>query len=261
MTSSPVLFPAFEKAAEDAVVRLGAGHLRTLADRIAAGWPDHAALQSVPVSGFAETARAVLAAQRAAGVPDAEAAAYLRGLAAGHAQQLAGVRVESVWSGPGTHAVPVRATAQVLVELVATAAHELLLMTYSAKPYQPLLDALAVAMARGVTVRVVVETLQGAGSALTGAEPAAAFASVPGIELWHWPVAQRAEDGAKMHAKIAVADRRALLVSSANLTQAGIGKNIEAGLLVRGGAAPLRAAEHIAELRAKGFLTRLWPGT
>ena len=60
-----------------------------------------------------------------------------------------------------------------------------------------------------------------------------------------------------MHAKLAVADRRVLLVSSANLTQSGVSKNIEAGLLVRGGTAPLRAAEHIDALRAAGALTRL----
>jgi phosphatidylserine/phosphatidylglycerophosphate/cardiolipin synthase-like enzyme len=81
------------------------------------------------------------------------------------------------------------------------------------------------------------------------------------VQLWHWPVLQRLEAGAKMHAKLAVADRRTLLVSSANLTQSGVGKNIEAGLLVRGGAAPKRAAEHIDELKAKGVLTRLKPGT
>jgi phosphatidylserine/phosphatidylglycerophosphate/cardiolipin synthase-like enzyme len=37
-----------------------------------------------------------------------------------------------------------------------------------------------------------------------------------------------------MHAKVAVADRRVLLVSSANLTVSGIDENIEAGVLVRG---------------------------
>ncbi|HEY9392149.1 MAG TPA: hypothetical protein VIR27_20550 [Mycobacteriales bacterium] len=38
-----------------------------------------------------------------------------------------------------------------------------------------------------------------------------------------------------------------------------VGRNIEAGVLVRGGAAPRRAAEHVAELRANGVLTRLYP--
>lgn len=60
-----------------------------------------------------------------------------------------------------------------------------------------------------------------------------------------------------MHAKLAVADRQLLFVSSANLTQSGVAKNLEAGLLVRGGTAPQRAAEHIAELKATGVLVPL----
>ncbi|MER7333520.1 MULTISPECIES: DISARM system phospholipase D-like protein DrmC [unclassified Micromonospora] len=249
--------PAFEAAAEATVNRLGPGHLRVLADRLGDGSPEQAVRHAVPVPGFAEAAGAVLAAQRASGLRSAEAASYLRGLAAGHAQRSAAVRIESVWSGPSTHPVPVRSTAQVLVDLVAEAQTELLLMTYSAKPYPPLLAALTAAVTRGVAVNVVVETLAGAGRALQGAEPAAAFANLPGVRLWHWPVERRAEDHAKMHAKIAVADRRVLLVSSANLTQSGVNRNIEAGLLIRGGPAPQRAAEHIAELQSRGVLARL----
>lgn len=249
--------PDFEEAVADAATALAPAQLRTFAGRIAAGWPREAILQAVPVPGFVGAASSVLDAQRAEGVTDAEAAAYLLGVAAGRAHHAGAVRVDSVWSGPSTHSVPVRATAPVLVELVDEAAYELALMTYSAKPYPPLLDALAEAVARGVSVTVVVETLQGAGSALAGAEPAAAFASIPGVELWHWPPGMRGEEGARMHAKLAVADRRALLTSSANLTQSGVDANIEAGLLVRGGTAPRRAAEHIADLRARGVLARL----
>ena len=249
--------PAFEAAAEAAVSRLGPAHLRVLADRLGGGWPQQAVRHAVPVPGFAETAGAVLAAHQVSGLSDGEAAAYLRGLAAGHAQRSAAVRVESVWSGPSSHPVPVRATAQVLVDLVRDARSELLLMTYAATRYPPLLAALTAAVDRGVAVTVVVETLDGARGALNGAEPAAAFADVPGVQLWHWPVEQRAEGRAKMHAKIAVADRRVLLVSSANLTQSGVNKNVEAGLLVHGGTAPQRVAEHIAELQSRGVLTRL----
>ena len=165
--------------------------------------------------------------------------------------------METVWSGPGSHHVPVRATAAVLGDVVREARHELLLMTYSARPHQPLSDALGAAISRGVAVTVVVETLQGAGSALSGDEPYQAFTGIPGIELWHWPTSQRTESGAKMHAKLAVADRRVLLVTSANLTQSGVTKNIEAGLLIRGGTVPVRAAEHIDALRSSGKLTRL----
>ena len=99
-------------------------------------------------------------------------------------------------------------------------------MTYSARQYQPLTVALQAAVSRGVHVSVVVETLQGAGSALAGDEPYQAFTGIAGIDLWHWPSAKRTEPGAKMHAKLAVADRCVLFVTSANLTQSGVGKNI-----------------------------------
>ena len=97
------------------------------------------------------------------------------------------------------------------------------------------------AVGRGVTVVVVVETLAGASGALSGEEPATAFLAVPGAQVWHWPTGRRSAQSSKMHAKLAVADNEVLLVSSANLTQSGISKNIEAGLLVRGGPAPARA--------------------
>jgi phosphatidylserine/phosphatidylglycerophosphate/cardiolipin synthase-like enzyme len=235
-------------AAAEAVGALGPARLHTLADGLERGEPDVALCGALPVAGYADAVRAVRAGQRMAGVPDHLAAAYLRGVADGWQRNAAAQRVESVWSGPGSHAVPVRSTVRVLVELIDEAVGELLLTTYSARPHRPVIDALAAARTRGVRVAVVVETLQGAGGALSGAEPAAAFHSVPGIELWHWPVDKRPDLSARMHAKIAVADRRALLVSSANLTQSGADMNIEAGLLVRGGAAPQRAAEHLDRL-------------
>jgi phosphatidylserine/phosphatidylglycerophosphate/cardiolipin synthase-like enzyme len=144
-----------------------------------------------------------------------------------------------------------------LADIVSEAQHELLLMTYSARPHQMLTESLRAAIARGVAVSVIVETLQGAGSALSGEEPYRAFTAVEGIELWHWPTSRRTEPGAKMHAKLAVADRRTLLITSANLTQSGVAKNIEAGLLIRGGPVPRRAAEHVHALQASSDLTRL----
>lgn len=247
---------AFEEAAVAAAPRLGAVGLRNLADRVAADWPAHAILASGG-QRFAEAAAPVLAALDSHGGTPTEVAAFLRGMAAAHEQLSSSVTVETVWSGPSSHAVPVRATAQALIEVIAEARHELLLMTYSAKPHAEIRTALEAATAHGVAVTVVVETLRGAGSALAGAEPAAAFSAIPGVDLWHWPVGNRTESGSKMHAKLAVADQRVLLVSSANLTQSGVAKNIEAGLLVRGGQAPRRAAEHISQLRATGVLDRL----
>ncbi|WP_158884564.1 DISARM system phospholipase D-like protein DrmC [Amycolatopsis anabasis] len=246
----------FEAIAAAAAPTLGAAALRTLADRVGEGWPEHAVLSGMG-NTFTVATRPILRALDDSETPQTQAAAFLRGLAAGYAQHAASVEVETVWSGPSSHSVPVRATAQALIQVVTEATSELLLMTYSAKPHEPLREALASAIERGVQVTVVVETLQGAGSALAGAEPAAAFARINGLQPWHWPVSKRSEPGSKMHAKLAVADRRVLLVSSANLTQSGVQKNIEAGVLIRGGSAPVRVAEHIVELKSKGMLDRL----
>lgn len=247
---------AFERAAVSAAPKIGAAALRTLADRIAGGWPDEAILDEGG-DRFGGTVGPLLIARRSAKVSVVYAEAFLRGVAAAHDQLTTSITVETVWSGPSSHAVPVRATAQALTELIAEARHELLLMTYSARPHDDITAALTDAVNRGVAVTVVVETLQGAGSALSGSEPAAAFSRIAGVEIWHWPVDRRTEIGSKMHAKLAVADRRLLLVSSANLTQSGVAKNIEAGLLIRGGHAPLRIAEHITELKAHQVLDRL----
>lgn len=246
----------FETVATELAPTVGAATLRVLADRVREGWPEHAVLADVG-STRNDEARRILHALAAASTSREHAAGFLRGLAAGYAAHSSSVSVETVWSGPGSHSVPVRATAQALTQVVQEATDELLLMTYSAKRNEPLRQALVSAIERGVRTTVVVETLRGAGSALAGAEPAAAFADIRGLRLWHWPVGQRGDPGSKMHAKLAVADRSVLLVSSANLTQSGTQKNIEAGILIRGGTAPARAAEHILELRSRDVLQRL----
>lgn len=240
---------ALEGAAAELLRRLGPAALRTVVGHAMDGRPRDVIVRATP--------DAVRLLDALGAVDPAAGLAYLTGLAAGYAQRAAEANVETVWSGPGSHHVPVRATAAVLADVVREAERELLLMTYSARRYQPLTDALKSAVDRGVAVSVVVETLQGAGSALGGDEPYQAFVGIRGVDLWHWPSSRRTEPGAKMHAKLAVADRRVLFVSSANLTQSGVTKNIEAGLLVTGGAAPLRAAEHVDTLRASGDLVRL----
>jgi phosphatidylserine/phosphatidylglycerophosphate/cardiolipin synthase-like enzyme len=186
-----------------------------------------------------------------------EVAAYLRGFAAGWYRRRDDVDVQTVWSGPATPGVPARATARVLVEVVDESRGELLAMTYSARPYSPLTTALDAAVARGVEVHIVVETREGAGGLLSGPEPAEAFASVPGVRLWHWAADARGARHARQHAKLAVADRRVLLLGSANLTESGAHRNLEAGVLIRGGTAPARAAEHMRELQRERVLRPL----
>lgn len=246
---------SFETNAAAAAPTLGASTLRLMADRVAKGWPRQAIVEAVPAN-TASAAGLVLIARHDDGTDGAAAAAYLRGLAAGYETAAASVTVETVWTGPATAAVPVRATAQALLDVIDEARAELTLMTFSAREHDGIREGLVKAIQRGVQVDVTVETISGAKGLLSPPEPAAAFAGIPSVRLWWWNPARR-PSSAHLHAKLAIADRKALLVSSANLTQSGVSHNIEAGLLVRGGPAPQRVAEHIAALRADGTLIPL----
>ncbi|MBN1170617.1 MAG: DISARM system phospholipase D-like protein DrmC [Micromonosporaceae bacterium] len=237
------------------VQRLPAERVHTVADQIGQDWPTDAVAWNA--AGEASLVQAVLAAQRSAGLTAAAAAAYLRGAADGYQRGVQRQQVELVVSGPASAAAPVRATAAVLVDLIAAANRELLLVTYSARPYPPVIAALQAALLRGVGVDIVVETLAGAGSALSGTEPAAAFAGLSGIRLWHWPADTRPSPGAKMHAKLAVADRQILFVSSVNLTQSGVEHSLETGVVIHGGTGPDRAVDHFRRLFASQILRPL----
>lgn len=204
-----------------------------------------------------EPLRRLLAEAGTEAVSGAEVAAYLRGFVAGRSKGKGEAEVRTVWSGPRTANVPVRATAQVLIDLIRGASDELLAMTYSARAYAKLTGALRDAVARGVRIDMVVETTAGADGLLSGPEPAAAFAAVPEVRLWHWPQEARAQRGSRLHAKVVVADGQSLFLGSANLTASAATRNLEAGALIVGGAAPQRAAEHVRELQRTGVLRRL----
>jgi hypothetical protein len=98
-------------------------------------------------------------------------------------------------------------------------------------------------------VTAIVETLAGAAGALQDEEPAAAFLAVPGIHVWHWRPAKRSEQSSKMHAKLAIADRQVLFVTSANLTQAGMGKASRSAC--SSGAPPPPSAQRSTSLSCK----------
>ncbi|MFT7834520.1 DISARM system phospholipase D-like protein DrmC [Saccharothrix sp. BKS2] len=250
----------FEAAAAEAVAVLGPAQTRDLAGQLAEGRSREYILHAVRMRTAGPTVHRLLNAVDLAGIPTGEVAMYLRGFAAAWTRQRELTEVQPVWSGPPTPGVPVRSTAQVLVSVVGQATTEVLAMTYSAAAYKPLTAALRAAAERGVEVDIVVETIQGAGGLLTGPEPARAFSELAGfttVRLWHWPLDQREERGARQHAKILVVDRQVLFLGSANLTASGARHNIEAGVLIRGGTAPARSAEHVRELQRRGVLRPL----
>jgi phosphatidylserine/phosphatidylglycerophosphate/cardiolipin synthase-like enzyme len=237
---------AFAETVSTALADSSPSALRVLAQAIESGLSPATVVPGIDVD-------AVFKALTREGLAPAVAAAYVRGVADGQTQSESAELVEVVWSGPSSANVPVRATGQVLADLINTAQHELILVTYSARRYAPVDTALRSAVARGVEVVIVVETIVGAGGLLKGDEPAKAFKDIAAIRLFHWPIDVR-DSNSRMHAKLAVADRRVLFVSSVNLTESAVERSMEAGVLVTGGHAPARAAEHIDELRSRRVL-------
>jgi phosphatidylserine/phosphatidylglycerophosphate/cardiolipin synthase-like enzyme len=247
----------FEAAAEAAAASLGPARTKAVAALLAQGRSAAYILGRLQSPTALETVGALLASISTDKVSDLEAAAYLRGYTAAWTRQREATEARAVWSGPSTPGTPGRSTAQVLTEVIRAAEHRLVAMTYSARSYAPLTTALSDAVARGVTVDIVVETLEGAGGLLSGREPAHAFSGIGGLRLWHWPASERPAPGSRLHAKLAVADDQVLFITSANLTAAGAERNIEAGVLLHGGPMPGRMADHIRELQRRGVLERL----
>jgi phosphatidylserine/phosphatidylglycerophosphate/cardiolipin synthase-like enzyme len=208
-----------------------------------------ALVNAVPQEDFRRAAESLVAAWRLEpGVSGREVGAMLRGAAAGRVSEEHEGRVAVVMTGPSEPDAPTRATETVVVEVVGQAKRELLLVTYAAFRYMPLVAALQAASVRGVRTRVVVETMTGA-NGLLGSEPAAAFAGIPGVKLFHWPSERRpGKNPGRLHAKLVVADRATAFVTSANLTGSALEGNLECGLLVHGGPAPRRIADHIDAL-------------
>jgi phosphatidylserine/phosphatidylglycerophosphate/cardiolipin synthase-like enzyme len=243
------------------VERLPAAVVSELAQevlRASPAGPDRLLGSDVPQQDFRIAAEALAAAwKREPTVGNRELAAMLMAAAAARGAANSDGRVEVVMTGPSEPDAPTRATEAVVTDLVATAQRELLLVTYAAVPYPPLLSALAGACGRGVRSRVVLETVAGSRGLLTS-EPAKAFSTVPALQLYHWPLDRRAGPlPGRLHAKVVVADQTQAFVTSANLTGGAMENNLEAGLLVHGGTVPRRLADHFSALMRVGVIQPL----
>jgi cardiolipin synthase A/B len=164
--------------------------------------------------------------------------------------------VEPVWTGPATAEMSVRLSRAALLEVIGLARHRLILVSYAAYKVDDLVTALVAAHGRGVDIRFVLETVEASGGALSF-DASAAFSSLAGQATFYiWPAEKRPQGG-KLHVKAAIADEYAVLVTSANLTGAALGENMELGLLVKGGAVPRRLSRHFMSLIDAGDLARV----
>jgi phosphatidylserine/phosphatidylglycerophosphate/cardiolipin synthase-like enzyme len=188
-----------------------------------------------------------------------ELAAMLEGTLYARQQQ---ATLDLVWTGPTTPVLAVRQTEQVLLALIRDARSRLTLMSFGIFDVHHVIAQLEGAIARNVAVRIVVGERE---SQLDAAQELQRRQLGPLIiqkaHVYYWPPERRLRDEqgrpGLMHVKAAVMDGEALLISSANLTGDGLERNMELGLLIRGGDSAAKIERHVDALIAEGHLERI----
>lgn len=166
---------------------------------------------------------------------------------------------ELVWTGPSTPVVPVRRTEQVLCELIRCAERRLTMTSFGIFQVRRLVEDLEHALARGVTLRIVLGDREAhSDQEIDRQRHQLGRAVAARATLLQWPSERRSRDeqghAGLMHVKAAVADSRIAFLTSANLTEAALERNMELGVRIRGGGLPASIDRLIDALVESGEL-------
>lgn len=146
------------------------------------------------------------------------------------------------------------------LDLIRSARHTLHIVTFAAYKIPILNEAMLAAALRGVEISLIFETAE-AGKVSFAATEAVDEELGSLCDIYIWPSDKRPKDTTgrfgSLHAKCAVADTNAVLISSANLTEYALALNMELGLLVRGGDLPVQVVAHLQQLIESKVLARL----
>jgi phosphatidylserine/phosphatidylglycerophosphate/cardiolipin synthase-like enzyme len=188
------------------------------------------------------------------GIAEAFIAGALQGAAHAVHRARAQATTDVVWTGPPSPVTNSRLTSVVVTDLVDTAREEILLVSFATHPSSGLLAALQAAVERGVFVTLLLERAADNPGYSNTADP---FAPVHARRL-AWP-SRRRPAGAALHAKVIVIDRSTALVGSANITSNAMDRNLECGVLLRGGPHPARIHDHVLGLLDRDELAVVQP--
>lgn len=219
-----------------------------------------ALINAIPASNYRSHATTIAQAWKdLPGLPGASVAAALRSAAATAAVARAEQNVSLVWTGPTTEVTGLRATRSVLDTLVTNAIRSLVLVSFVSYDVAELTEGLADAIERGVEVTLILETPDDPGGPLI-VDAGHPFEPIKTTaKFYRWPSEAREAffaTTARLHAKCVIADRSAALITSANLTSAGINDNLELGVLVEAGPLPVTLSQHLESLIGNGSLER-----
>ena len=228
-----------------------------------------AALRSMVGVRDETEANGVAAALRswdALGVSGRAAATWLASL-----EEAEGRRTGSdfVWSGPGVPGLHARRTGHAFGQLLASAGRSVWLSTFAwydgPRAFEPLAERMTAVPELRVRLLLNIERKR---SDTTAAEELVRrFADRFWGNDWRWErrpdvfydprsLAPRGAQGV-LHAKALVVDEQQVLLTSANLTEAALERNIEMGVLLRDPAFAKTVVAHFETLIATGSLVRL----
>src|SRR5690606_712917 len=119
------------------------------------------------------------------------------------------------------------------------------------------MKALERAIERGVAVSMLLEASEAHGGGVSIDAIGKMKRALPSAVMFSWNDKGDGFAGGKVHAKVAVADEAVCFVSSANLTGHAMEKNMEAGILIRGGATPRSLHRHLEALATTNVIARV----
>jgi phosphatidylserine/phosphatidylglycerophosphate/cardiolipin synthase-like enzyme len=155
---------------------------------------------------------------------------------------------ELVWTGPTTPFVSTRRTEQVLLQVIDAAKLTLFITSFVAYDISIIIKALNRASARGVSTSMLLESSQEHGGAISFDVIDKMRMLVPSARLYAWRDKSSEFSDGRVHAKVAVADGNMCFITSANLTNHAMEKNMEAGILISGGRIPQLLNEHLQSM-------------
>ncbi|MDR0313443.1 MAG: DISARM system phospholipase D-like protein DrmC [Treponema sp.] len=188
-----------------------------------------------------------------------EVAAALRGASAAAIENEKRGKTEIVWTGPSTGQIPVRHTEQVLCEVINYAQRHLFIVSFVAYKIDSVIKAMRDAIGRNVQINLLLELSAIEGGHVSQDSIKMMKGLLPSANIYTWPSKAKRNTtphiGA-IHAKCAVADGELAFITSANLTSAAMERNIELGILIRGGKLPSELQKHLDSFIVAGIFEK-----
>ena len=221
-------------------------------------------LRAIGLGEVTEEVAIALSELERTGMSGPTIAAWIRGVEVATSRVL---RPDLVWSGPEVPGLHARDTRRVYEELLGSAERSVLASTYVFFDGPKAFETLARHMDATPTLRVtlLLNIQRKRRDTTTSEQLVRRFAD----RFWKtdWPGASRPNvfydpraldaPGGVLHAKAVVADDETVFVTSANLTEAALERNIELGLLVRDRALAASVSSHFLGLIDRQLLRPL----